>query len=254
MVLPEGASHRAHREGLEGVFVKKWTTKELLIEAAERLFAEKGIDAVPLRDIAEAAGQRNASALQYHFGSREGLVEAVFCHRTAAINAYRLAMIRDLLNREGTIAEPDIALVLVVPLARQVFVNAGASYYATFLMQVISSTHYFALLQNHAHYSGIRECTMLYRGLKPDMDWLLLNRRIRMAISAIIREMAIAEKEMNTIDSEVELSAYDLQIANVVDAVSGILSVAPRMSGRIDILKSALEIPPKATSEAPFLI
>ena len=45
--------------------------RERIIVAAERLIAERGID-VPLRDIAVAADQRNNSAVQYHFGSRDG--------------------------------------------------------------------------------------------------------------------------------------------------------------------------------------
>src|ERR687892_231101 len=46
------------------------TTAERLIAAAESLFATHGIDGVSLREINRAAGARNASALQYHFGDR----------------------------------------------------------------------------------------------------------------------------------------------------------------------------------------
>ena len=50
------------------------------------MIAEHGIE-VPLRDVAAAAGQRNNSAVQYHFGSREGLVAAVVAHVEAAQRA-----------------------------------------------------------------------------------------------------------------------------------------------------------------------
>lgn len=60
-----------------------------MLEAAERLFAERGLDAVSLRDVAVAAGQRNNSAVQYHFGSREGLLRAVFVNRMRPINEGR---------------------------------------------------------------------------------------------------------------------------------------------------------------------
>ena len=53
------------------------TTRERLIVAAERLFAEHGFDGVTLKQITAEAGQRNASALQYHFGSRVDLVRAI---------------------------------------------------------------------------------------------------------------------------------------------------------------------------------
>ncbi len=67
-----------------------------LIEAAEQLFAERGIESVSLRDISTAAGQRNHSAAQYHFGDRAGLVAAVYDHRMTEVNARRHALLDDL--------------------------------------------------------------------------------------------------------------------------------------------------------------
>ncbi|MFI5045896.1 MAG: TetR/AcrR family transcriptional regulator [Acidimicrobiia bacterium] len=52
-------------------------TRARLIRAAEHLFARHGFD-VPVQTIHDVAGQRNSSALNYHFGGREGLVQAVF--------------------------------------------------------------------------------------------------------------------------------------------------------------------------------
>src|SRR6266496_4318441 len=59
------------------------TTRDKLLRAALHLMARQGID-VPLRDINERAGQRNASALHYHFGGRPELL-------TAIIDRYRLS-------------------------------------------------------------------------------------------------------------------------------------------------------------------
>jgi AcrR family transcriptional regulator len=56
-------------------------TRERLILAAERLFAQHGIEAVPLRDVAVAAGQRNVAATNYYFGDRDSLVRAIFDYR-----------------------------------------------------------------------------------------------------------------------------------------------------------------------------
>src|SRR3954452_16259552 len=52
-------------------------TRQHLLDVAERLFAEKGCSAVSLREIRLAAGARNTAAMQFHFGDRDGLVDAL---------------------------------------------------------------------------------------------------------------------------------------------------------------------------------
>ncbi len=63
--------------------------KVALILAAEVAFARDGIDGASLREIAAKAGQRNHHAVQYHFGSRESLVQAVFDYRMDQMEAAR---------------------------------------------------------------------------------------------------------------------------------------------------------------------
>ncbi|MFJ5231166.1 TetR/AcrR family transcriptional regulator [Kitasatospora sp. NPDC088391] len=57
------------------------STRERLIRAAERRFAADGVHGAQLREVVREAGQANPSAVQYHFGSREGLLEAVMAER-----------------------------------------------------------------------------------------------------------------------------------------------------------------------------
>ncbi|WTW97986.1 TetR/AcrR family transcriptional regulator [Streptomycetaceae bacterium NBC_01309] len=64
-------------------------TRRELLDSAARLFAERGIAAVSLNEINTAAGQRNASALQYHFRSREGLLRAMLERHIPRVRARR---------------------------------------------------------------------------------------------------------------------------------------------------------------------
>ena len=75
------------------------TRVELLL-AAERLFGERGIHAVSLREVNLAAGQRNTSASHYHFGSKEALISAIVAYRRVEIIDRRLVMF-DLLEARG---------------------------------------------------------------------------------------------------------------------------------------------------------
>jgi len=65
-------------------------TKLALIRAAERLFAEKGLGAVSVKDITSAAGARNPSAVHYHFGNMEALIKEIFSERFQQIERDRL--------------------------------------------------------------------------------------------------------------------------------------------------------------------
>ena len=65
------------------------STREHLLDVAESLFLSQGIDQVSLRAIAREAGQKNPSALQYHFGNREGLIKAIVARRLQQQEARR---------------------------------------------------------------------------------------------------------------------------------------------------------------------
>jgi AcrR family transcriptional regulator len=113
-------------------------TRDKLVLAAERLFAERGIDNVSLREINRAAGQRNVAALHYHFGTREALLEAIFERRMAGINRRRVALL-DAIEAEGR--EDSIRAVveaMVLPLAEQLDPAADGGAYVRFLAQAIS--------------------------------------------------------------------------------------------------------------------
>lgn len=71
-------------------------TKTALIRAAERLFAEKGLGGVSVKEITRAAGARNESALHYHFGGLEPLIREVFAKRFREIEDARRARLAEL--------------------------------------------------------------------------------------------------------------------------------------------------------------
>jgi AcrR family transcriptional regulator len=64
-----------------------------LLDAAERLFGENGVEGVSLREIALAAGQRNVSAVNYYFKDKHGLVQDLINDRFAEVEAGRLQLI-----------------------------------------------------------------------------------------------------------------------------------------------------------------
>jgi AcrR family transcriptional regulator len=65
------------------------------VQAAERLVAERGLHGVRVSEVVKEAGQRNNSAVTYHFGSWEKLLFAVWDSHTVPINIERAALIAD---------------------------------------------------------------------------------------------------------------------------------------------------------------
>lgn len=92
-------------------------TQLALVLVAERLFAERGIDAVSISEILDAAGQRNKNAIHYHFGGKDGLITAIAEHRSAALNARRAELLDDIRRRGVELDISALSRTLVVPLA-----------------------------------------------------------------------------------------------------------------------------------------
>src|ERR1700689_2624058 len=67
-------------------------TKTKILDAAEKLFGNKGFDATSLRDIT-AEAQVNLAAVNYHFQSKESLIDAVIARRIEPVNQKRLEML-----------------------------------------------------------------------------------------------------------------------------------------------------------------
>ena len=100
-------------------------TKSALLDAAERLFAERGLHGVSLREIGIAAGQRNQAAIQYHFGDKPGLVIAAFERRAVEVNRRRLDLLAEAMTR-GPMSARDLVEAFVRAMAEQV--ERGNSY------------------------------------------------------------------------------------------------------------------------------
>jgi len=114
-------------------------TKSRILDAAERLFAEEGFSATSHRHITREAGV-NLAAVNYHFGSKEELLKAVFARRLAPINRERLARLEAHLENvaPGTPSVDAVVRAMVEP-AFEALEAAGESVQR--FMQLVGRTH-----------------------------------------------------------------------------------------------------------------
>ncbi len=87
-------------------------TRESILAAAERLFAERGVEGVSNRQISEAAGQGNNTAVGYHFGTKTDLIRALVRERQTAVDEIRRRMLAD---RADSTDLRDWVACMVVP-------------------------------------------------------------------------------------------------------------------------------------------
>ncbi len=100
-------------------------TKELLLREAQRLFARQGVYRVTVREIVAAAGQRNVSALNYHFGSREGVLDAILTRYGDPTDVVR-GELHTAAGDDGP--SRDLIAALVVPYAAHLETGDGRDY------------------------------------------------------------------------------------------------------------------------------
>ncbi|GAA0919212.1 TetR/AcrR family transcriptional regulator [Nonomuraea longicatena] len=95
---------------------EKASTRERLIASAVRLFGEKGIAATSMRALTEAA-EANIASVNYHFGSKEGLLRAVIDQTMRAVNDERRRRLDDLESAAGPPSVAELVRAFVEPAA-----------------------------------------------------------------------------------------------------------------------------------------
>ena len=157
-------------------------TREQLLLEAERLFALKGIWQVQVQEIVVAADQRNTSAVTYHFGSREGLLEGILTSHGQPIDEHRGELLLPLDEQS-----PTRALVgsLVGPMVRCLETQSGCRY-----LQIISQLS--DQFSNWRNLSGNLSSPHLAKALE-----LLENRPVYLPIP-VRQERLIAMMQLMT--------------------------------------------------------
>ena len=100
-------------------------TKARLLDHAEKMFAEDGIFAVTNRQITEAAGQKNESALNYHFGTRNELIITLLTRRGMKLDQIRGELLAHL-GDNPTVRE--LVQILVEVYASCLHTKSGCDY------------------------------------------------------------------------------------------------------------------------------
>ena len=170
-------------------------TREKLLLTAEALFAVEGVDSVSMRRINRAAGQSNASALHYHFGSRRDLVAAIINRRMGEVNERRRGVLDQLIAAGNTRNPRQITNALIAPLAEQVNHGNGGSNYIRCLASVYFSSEVDVddITRGHAD-DSLRDVAELFAAALPDCPATIVRQRFTMTVRQVVYALADWER------------------------------------------------------------
>lgn len=189
---------------------------------AQRLFAERGVDGVTVREIAAAAGQKNHGAVGYYFGSKEALVREIIVDGAAAIDARRNAALDRLEQDGGPRTVREVVDVLIFP---AVAADPGEGDYTCFIT-MLAMTHRDLMMDALADRLniGYRRCLDHLRRLMPDMPPALKNQRfifignyLNAVLSARQRALADESRRHPTWDAEETLDHFARSVVAIIE-------------------------------------
>jgi AcrR family transcriptional regulator len=201
------------------------STKEQIVREAERLFARHGYDGVSLREIGVAAGSGNNSAVQYHFGSKEQLVVAIFEHRLGHIDERRGLLIAQV--------EPhDLRSWVecyVLPLLEQG--EMAGSHYMSFLVAVEDHSDLFDHLPERFRARTETFCKELGARMV-DVPQPLRSHRIYQAIRFSVHAASARERARARGSA---VLPFSMHVADLLDGLVGFLAAPASETARRSI-------------------
>jgi AcrR family transcriptional regulator len=169
-------------------------TRVALIEAAESLFAEAGIEGVSTRQIGAAIGSLNTNVVTYHFGSKEELALAIYRHRLPEIDRRRRELL-DEADRDGTSSSiAGLMRVFALPLFEQVD-GQGRHSYARFIAGIERSGRMALRGAVVPDFPETERVTRRMARLLPHAKAAQFNRRMRLAASLLVAALQLIDRE-----------------------------------------------------------
>ena len=192
-----------------------------LMRSAEKLFAEKGMENVSIRQIVKSAGQKNESALQYHFGNLQGLIHALRAARDREVHERRTSLLNEVLKQHSTPSLRDICRLMVAP----AFELGRSS--ASFRCYIKAFGHEITLAEASAtavaNQTGGESTQRLARRLRdslPHLDEQAFRRRMDGALRFIAASMVHHAGQKNAFRD----AGSDIFFSSLLDALVGMLS------------------------------
>lgn len=191
-------------------------TERRLLLAAERLFAEHGVDAVSLRAI-NVAACTNVASLHYHYGSKGALVAALVSARSREIHERREGRL-GVLEARDAVGARDLAEAFAIPVAE--LAAGGADAWVRFIANLIGSNHPALDVVTQGFFDHGTRFRALVERLHPEWSDRTVVFRLSQAMSLTFRVLADVEAMRATLAvGGVDVGRDDL-VAELLDLLT----------------------------------
>ena len=206
-------------------------TRELLLRAAERLYARQGIDGASLREINREAEHKNSSAIHYHFGSRDAVIDGIFEMRASYINRRRREALDQLSQCPDSITVRQLILGVLMPQVELLSKERGSYHYNRFLAQAALSGQEEVRQLWRNHFSGLlSEFSLLIARCLPDMPAHQLRQRLAIHTDFTIYGLAGLERVVEARADKGAHLSIEKDVDPLVDMLVGAMT-APAQTG-----------------------
>lgn len=193
-----------------------------ILEAAERLYGQHGLDGVSIRQITLAAGTANNSAVTYHFGDRDGLVQAICEWRLPDLEEQGTALFEQA-EAEAKLGDPEAMIgVLLLPFARVLDAD-GRHTHAAFMHQLMRAPKErmmrFATIAAH---SSAEHALNNLEAILPGMPRSIILFRLRLA--ALTFFDSLVELDRERIDPDIHVFSEPEMLAEVIRLVTAMVT------------------------------
>lgn len=195
--------------------------RDQLMSTAETLFAQKGIDAVSLNEINKTAGQRNTSALHYHFGGKDGLVEAIVYRHYEAIDVM-LNQGLDELEASRPFTLRQLIVTSITPFVEQLEDERGVNYLRIVNQLFNKSTDMIIVGHPQGEDKARLRLFELYNEICTDFPAAVRTSRLLLFSSLLFHSLA-SYAQFSASDSSNPFGNENLFLNNLIDSLEGLM-------------------------------
>lgn len=214
-------------------------TRNKIIQVALHLFAERGIDGVSLNDINKAAGQRNKNATHYHFGSKQGLLQAIFDRHEPALAERRDALL-DQFEAEGPLSLRKVLRAIIQPMVEKLDDPDGGADFVRFSAHLVV-THTLAVLEMSAPTISITSVERIARAMDQQLGAMPAAIKLqRGLLLGIFITHSLAEH--SRLRASRESVETELFVANLEDSLEAMM-LAPVSATTAELMRPPTTTP-----------